>query len=281
MDVALIGVGLVGTALAERFRRAGLSVIGYDPRPEACETLKSIGGEVATSSRAAVESASIAVLSLPDSNIVAKVIDEIESVMRGRTIIDTTTGDPDQTADLGAKLKTLGIDYLDATIAGSSGQVRDGNAMVLVGGEMPIFERMKSLIATFSEQAFHVGPWGSGARMKLVFNLVLGLNRAVLAEGLSFAKACGLDPTLALEVLKIGAAYSTVMDVKGPKMLNGDFTPVARLSQHHKDVRLILTAAQRAGFDLPLSRVHDELLTIAEQRGYGDQDNSAIIRAFE
>ena len=81
MDVALIGIGLVGTALAERFRRAGLSVIGYDPRPEACESLRNIGCEVATSSRAAADSASAIVLSLPDSDVVEKVIGEIEPVI--------------------------------------------------------------------------------------------------------------------------------------------------------------------------------------------------------
>ena len=116
--------------------------------------------------------------------------------------------------------------------------------------------------------------------MKLVVNLVLGLNRAVLAEGLSFARANGLDAEAALAILRAGPAYSGVMDTKGPKMLRGDFTPEARLSQHHKDVRLILESGLRAGIDLPLSRVHDRLLDAAEKQGLGDADNSAIIRAF-
>lgn len=117
--------------------------------------------------------------------------------------------------------------------------------------------------------------------MKLVVNLVLGLNRAVLAEGLTFAKRLGVSQQDALKVLKAGVAYSRIMDTKGDKMISGDFTPVARLSQHLKDVRLMLAAAARTGQRLPLSETHRELLERAEQLGLGALDNSAVIRAIE
>jgi 3-hydroxyisobutyrate dehydrogenase-like beta-hydroxyacid dehydrogenase len=116
--------------------------------------------------------------------------------------------------------------------------------------------------------------------MKLVLNLVLGLNRAVLAEGLCYAAAAGVDPAAALEILKAGPAYSRVMDTKGQKMLAGDFTAEARLSQHLKDVRLILESGARAGASLPLSSVHRALLEKAEAAGFGAADNSAVIKAF-
>ena len=83
------------------------------------------------------------------------------------------------------------------------------------------------LILAIARQVFHVGPCGSGRRMKLVVNLVLGLHRAVLAEGLAFAASSGLDPAAALEALRGGPAWSRVMDTKGPKMLQRDFTPIA------------------------------------------------------
>jgi 3-hydroxyisobutyrate dehydrogenase-like beta-hydroxyacid dehydrogenase len=274
-DVGVIGLGLVGSALADRFVGAGLSVIGYDCRPEA-----RAGQAVADSAIHAAEAAPVIVLSLPDSDAVETVIGEIEPALPGRTVVDTTTGDPDRTATLGQRLKAAGVDYLDAAIVGSSRLVREGQAVVVAGGEAAVFRRCADLLDTFAAREFHVGPWGSGARMKLVVNLVLGLHRAVLAEGLSFASACGFNPALALEVLRSGAAYSRVMDSKGRKMIERDFTPEARLSQHHKDVRLILDAAGRAGIDLPLSRVHDRLLADLEGQGLGGLDNSAIVRAF-
>ena len=116
--------------------------------------------------------------------------------------------------------------------------------------------------------------------MKLVANLVLGLNRAVLAEGLSFAKSLGLDLNLVLDVLKSGAAYSKVMDAKGRKMIDEAFEPQAKLSQHLKDVRLILKLATASDRELPLSLLHQQLLESAESAGNGDLDNSAIIRAW-
>lgn len=116
--------------------------------------------------------------------------------------------------------------------------------------------------------------------MKLVVNLVLGLHRAVLAEGLSFAKACGVDPAVALDVLQAGPTFSRVMETKGKKMLAGDFEPQARLSQHLKDVRLILAEGSKHEAKTPLSQVHAALLEALEAAGHGQEDNSAILRAF-
>ena len=280
LDVGLIGVGLVGSALAERFVRGGWRLIGYDRRPECMQALTSLGGTAVESARAVAEIVPYIVLCLPDSDAVEEVVREIEDVSAGRMIVDTTTGDPERTARLGARLKAADIDYVDATIAGSSRQVRDGDVIVMAGGEAEAVARCERLFREFASQWFHVGPWGSGARMKLVFNLVLGLNRAVLAEGLSLARASGLDVEVALAILQEGVAYSEVMDTKGPKMIAGDFTAEARLSQHHKDVRLILEAGVRAGIDLPLSRTHERLLASVEEQGLGEADNSAIIRAF-
>ena len=117
--------------------------------------------------------------------------------------------------------------------------------------------------------------------MKLVANLALGLHRAVLAETLAFARSCEVSPSDALEVLKAGAAYSRVMDDKGRKMLDHDFSVEARLSQHLKDVRLILDAANTKSAKTPLSVVHRQLLERLVAAGYGDVDNSAIIMAYE
>ena len=108
----------------------------------------------------------------------------------------------------------------------------------------------------------------------------LGLNRAALAEGLVFAQSIGIDPEAALQVLMNSMAHSRIMDTKGRKMVEGDFRTQARLSQHLKDIRLILAAAASAGQDLPLTEAHRQLLEAAETAGFGDADNSAVIRAY-
>jgi 3-hydroxyisobutyrate dehydrogenase-like beta-hydroxyacid dehydrogenase len=116
--------------------------------------------------------------------------------------------------------------------------------------------------------------------MKLVSNLVMGLNRAALAEGLALAEACGLDPELTLTVLRAGNAYSRILDMKGRKMIDRDFAPQARLRQHVKDVDLILALAESAGAHVPLSEAHGNLLSEAMNRGLGELDNSAVILAL-
>jgi 3-hydroxyisobutyrate dehydrogenase-like beta-hydroxyacid dehydrogenase len=270
--IGLIGVGLLGSAIAARLSAAGYTVLGYDIVPDRRRG--------ATSSQQVVRACRTIILSLPTSDVVAQVLAEIE-IPAGVTIIDTTTGEPETMAAMGAKLARSSVDYLDATVLGSSRVVRDGKAVVMAGGRRPIFDAAAPLFKTFTSRAFYLGSYGAGARMKLVANLALGLNRAVLAETLAFAHACEVSPADALEVLKAGAAYSRVMDDKGQKMLDHDFTVEARLSQHLKDVRLILAAAKAKNAKAPLSEIHRQLLERLEAAGYGDADNSAIIMAYE
>jgi len=280
--IGLVGLGLMGMALAERLCGGGLDVWGHDVDPARNDLLLAAGGKVATSVADVASACNRILLSLPDSDVVGAVLAEMgPSLVGGQIVMDTSTGDPDRAAALGRRLAERGVSYLDATISGSSQQVREMQAVVLAGGPAAAFERCQDLFPLFARRWFHLGPCGSGSQMKLVSNLVLGLNRAALAEGLWLGKALGLDPQVVLAVLRESLAYSRIMDTKGEKMIHGNFAPQARLSQHHKDVRLMLEAAARAGTELPLTRAHARLLELAESAGYGAQDNSAIIRVFE
>jgi 3-hydroxyisobutyrate dehydrogenase-like beta-hydroxyacid dehydrogenase len=280
--LGLIGLGLVGSALAQRFLAAGFAVNGYDIDPAARSTFAQLGGIAHPTAINVAAHCRRIVLSLPTSDIVREVIAQIEPALRpGDIILDTTTGEPDAMAQIGESLHQCGIHYLDATMAGSSAQVRAGNVIVMLGGDISAVDACEEMLQTFTKQSFHLGPVGSGARMKLVVNLVLGLNRAVLAEGLAFAKACGVDPASALRVLTAGPAFSQVMDTKGPKMLAHDFEPQARLSQHLKDVRLILAESAKHGAKTPLSELHRTMLQALEDAGFGNEDNAAIVRAFQ
>ncbi|MEZ5354802.1 MAG: NAD(P)-dependent oxidoreductase [Bryobacteraceae bacterium] len=275
--VGLIGLGLLGSALAERFLLAGFAVSGFDTDPARLAAFAQLGGVPESSSAQAAAGAAFVVLSLPDSSVSATVIDDLVPALEpGAVVVDTTTGEPAAMADLGARVPR----YVDATVAGSSRQVREGAAVVMAGGASADILRCTSLLECFAARIFHTGDCGSGARMKLIVNLVLGLNRAAVAEGLALAQASGVDPALALDVLRAGPAFSTAMDRKGPKMVQRDWTPEARLAQHHKDVRLILAEAGRAGIELPLSITHERLLEKAEQSGFGAADNAAILEAY-
>ena len=281
-SVASIGLGLLGGALAARLVQGGIRVKGFDIAPIRDEVGALPGLEVAASAGEAVRDQRVVLLCLPDSEVSAGVLNEIEPELeRGSLVIDTTTGDPDQVARFGPRLSQHGVEFVDATIGGSSEQARRGDVIAMAGGTSAGFERAKPLLELFSKRVVHLGEWGAGARMKLVMNLVIGLNRAIVAEALSFARCQGMDLDAVLEMLKEGPSNSTALELKGDKMVREDFEPAGRLSQHLKDVRLILEAGDAAGAWLPLSQLHRELLELSEQRGYGAADNSAVIKAWD
>lgn len=268
--VGLVGVGLLGSALAERLLGAGFRVAGFDASTDRLREFQTLGGEAAASVEHVAEECARICLSLPNSEVAAGVLASLAHRTRNGTIvIDTTTGDPDTIASFGRAAESMGFRYLDATVAGSSRQVRDKDVLVMAGGEREDFDSCADLFAAFARESYYLGPAGSGARMKLVTNMVLGLNRAVLAEALSFSQSCGFDQEATLAILRSSSSYSRVMDIKGDKMVNGDYSVEARLSQHLKDVRLMLEAGERSGARLPLSNLHRELLEEAEAAGLG------------
>jgi 3-hydroxyisobutyrate dehydrogenase-like beta-hydroxyacid dehydrogenase len=279
--VGLIGVGLVGTALAENLIAAGYAVVGFDPDPERQRRLREIGGTVAVSGRAVAGLARRVLLSLPDTDIVLQALEGAGGLVQAPAlpshIVDTTTGDPDSTVALAGRMAERGVAFLDATISGSSAQIGTREAVIMCGGGREAFHACRDLLDAIADRCFYLGPSGSGSRAKLASNLILGLNRLVLAEGLVFAESLGLDPAAFLTMVRTTPAYSRAMDVKGHKMLEQDFTPQSRVAQHHKDLRIILEYAARAGQELPLARVHHKILSEAIGQGRGELDTSAVI----
>lgn len=262
--IGIIGMGLMGSALMQMTG----AVRGWDVDAARCVN--------AQAANDVFEHCGVVFLCLPNSDIVRSVLCAA-NLRAGQIIIDTSTGDPREMATLGAELAACGVHYLDATVSGSSAQLLQHDVLVMVGGEAAVFEQCRDLFATFAREAIHVGPCGSGAKMKLVTNLVLGLNRAALAEGLALAWDLDLHPAQTLDIMRRSMAYSRIMDTKGEKMITQDFTPQAKLSQHLKDVRLMLAASS---IKLPLSETHRQLLETAEALGFGDADNSAVIQAY-
>lgn len=280
--VGLIGIGLLGSVLAERLLGGGFTVIGHDLDSARFAALRQAGGTVAAGGAAEIfRRCDRVLLSLPTyADVAALLCTHAAALRSGLVLLDTTTGDPTTAEALARDLGGRGVVYLDATISGSSAQTRAGTAVVMVGGERAAYDACADLLACLGGRTFHTGGPGSGAKMKLATNIVLGLNRAALAEGLAFARGVGLDPAQALAIMRAGPAYSRIMDGKGDKMLTGDFTPEARLSQHLKDVRLILEHGAAAGLPMTLSAAHREVLEAAEAAGLGALDNSALIKVL-
>lgn len=277
--VGVLGIGLMGSAITERLLAEGYKVLIHNRTRDKVEPLIAQG---AVWSDNPLQECERVIISLYTTDVVEEMLKKLERGLHaGQVLIDTTTGDPQQTASLGADLASRGVAYLEVPISGSSEQTRKHMSTALAAGPRVAFDACRDLLDCIAAKTYFVGRWGDGVRMKLVTNLVLGLNRAVLAEGLVFAKAIGLSMDNALEVLLNSPAYSKTMDAKGPKMVAGEFSPQAKLSQHIKDVDIILKEAERGGKALPLSQLHLQLLEQAEAEGLGELDNSSIIKVIE
>ena len=203
-----------------------------------------------------------------------------DSLSAGQLFIDVATTPPDDAARLGVELLARGVDYLESPFVASSDQTRSGQGVALVAGSQGAFLACADLYDAIAPTRYFAGAWGSATKTKLVSNLILGLNRAALAEGLLLAEALQLDMPSTLEVLRGCNSYSGVMDTKGEKMIARDFATQARLSQHAKDVKILLEQMVRRGGHLPFSELHLSVLQFAEEIGLGALDNSAIVEAI-
>jgi 3-hydroxyisobutyrate dehydrogenase-like beta-hydroxyacid dehydrogenase len=274
-------MGLLGSALAERLLGAGYAVQGHDIDPARMAEHAARGGTAAGSPAEAARGARVVVTCLMTADLVREVLlgprGALAAAEPGVEVIDCSTVHPDASAGLARELAARGIAMLDAPIAGSSGQARRGEAPVLVGGDAAVFARWRPLLGALRRTVHHVGENGSGARAKLAVNLVLGLNRLALAEGLLFGLRQGLDGTALLEVLKDSGAYSRAMDIKGARMLEGRYEPEGKLAQHLKDVELILDVGRAVGAPLLASALHRQLLVAGVAAGWSERDNSAIM----
>jgi 3-hydroxyisobutyrate dehydrogenase-like beta-hydroxyacid dehydrogenase len=281
--VGIVGLGLVGSALAARLAGAGFAVTGWDHDPAACARHTAGGGRVASDAAALGAASEVIVMAVFDTAGTVAALEMPGGVLSGaapRAVIDCSTGDPDLLTALADRLGRRGIAFIEAPLSGSSAQIAAGRATMLLGGAAATIEAHAPVLEAITLERIHVGGPGDGARAKLATNLVLGLNRAALAEGMAFAERLGIAPTRFLELVLASPARSEAAVQKGPQMVAEDYAPRSRVRQHLKDVELMLAQAVARGAWLPLSAAHAALLRESVASGDGDLDNAAILRTL-
>ncbi len=275
-SVGLIGIGLMGEVYAERLIAAGFGVIGFDVDPARNERLVEIGGRANSVTEVARRCDPIVVAVFSTDQVEEVVERTLAPAAPGKIVICTSTCDPDRIAALATRAAHA-IRFVEAPVSGTCAQVRQGDGVGLIGGDVETAQIAAPVLDALFPKRFHVGKIGDGGRAKLAINLILGLNRLALAEGLVFASRLGLDPAAFLQVARASAAASQVMDTKGPKMIAGDFAPEGRVRQTLKDANLMADQARKAGQELPLLKVHAAVLEACVRHGDSDKDNSVVI----
>ena len=280
----LIGTGLMGMACARRLLGAGFDVLGYDVDPAKLARLGQLGGRAAGSVAEIARACRSIVLAVFNTDQVTEVIEGPHGILAALpagappvTAVCVSTCDPDRIAALAARLPADRMRYVEAPVSGSSDQTARGEALGLIGGEESAIGAVRDVLDALCPRWRHLGAAGNGGRAKLAINLILGVNRAALAEGLVFAERMGLDPAAFLAVARDSAAYSQVMDIKGRKMVTGDFAPQGFVAQSLKDFSLMAEQARHAGQRLPLAETYTGLMQGCVAQGEGELDNAAVI----
>jgi 3-hydroxyisobutyrate dehydrogenase-like beta-hydroxyacid dehydrogenase len=283
--IGVVGVGLLGSAVSGVLLEAGHRVVGHDVVPEKVQALVARGGRGAHSAAEVARSARIVFTVLPTLESVEQAIAGAEGVLAGASketvIVQMSTISPDLAVRMEQASRARGAALLDAPVSGTSAMVARRDCVITVGGERAAFEACRPILETLAGKVFHVGACGMGSTVKLVTNLVMGLNGAVLAEGLTLAKRAGVDPAQMLEILRHGAASSKMLEVRGPLMVEGRFDAMMKVDLFLKDIRLMLEAAQALHVPLPLTGAMQQLYTAALAAGQAKDDLASIVRVYE
>ncbi|MEE8305427.1 MAG: NAD(P)-dependent oxidoreductase [Candidatus Tectomicrobia bacterium] len=283
--IGIVGVGLLGSAVASRLLQSGFEVTGYDTRPETMAALRPQGLRAAGSIADTAAGMDAVFTILPSLESVEAVIGGpgglVESSPRETLLIQMSTISPDLTRRLHEMAMARGLGFLDAPISGTSAMVSRGDCTILVGGDPQHVQSCRPVFDAIAQRTVQVGTAGMASLAKLVTNLLVALNTAALAEALVLGGKGGLDFATMLDAMQGTAASSRMMEIRGPLMAADEFPAQMKLDLFLKDLRLMLEAGQNLGVPLPLTSTAQQLYTAAGNTGAGQLDLAVIIKSLE
>ena len=282
--IGFLGLGTMGSGMAGRLLNADFRVTVWNRSTARAEPLRQRGATIASSPRDAAASADVVISMVADDAASREVWSgkdgALPALESGSVAIECSTLSPDWIAELAQLVAARRAAFLDAPVTGSKGHAASGELTFLVGGEAAELERVRPVLAAMGRATVHLGPVGSGARMKLVNNFVCGVQAVALAEGLAFAAACGLDPAAATEVLANGAPGSPLVKAVSGRINARNYDVQFLLPLMRKDLTYAMTEAKRCGVPLRTAEVARDLFDDAISAGWGNADFAAVAEAI-
>ncbi len=280
-EVAILGLGTMGAGMAANLLKAGFSVRVYNRTAAKARALTATGAHFASTPPEASHGASVIISMLADDAASREVwLGEngaLAAATSGATLIESSTVSPAWIAELANLAQEHGVDFLDAPVTGSRMQAEAGQLSFLVGGKDAVLEKAKPVLKAMSKEIIHLGPVGSGAKMKLINNFVCGVQVASLAEALVWIERSGLDRDKALTVLKGGAPGSPLLGAISARMASQNYAVNFLLKLMTKDLRYAENEAAHYGVDLQTAEVARSLFENAISKGFGEQDMASVI----
>jgi 3-hydroxyisobutyrate dehydrogenase len=279
--VAILGLGTMGAGMAANLVKAGFSLSVYNRTAEKAQALMGAGARFASTPAEAAKDASVIISMLADDAASREVWlgkdGALAAARKGAILIESSTLTPGWVVEFARLVEQQGADVLDAPVTGSRTQAEAGQLSFLVGGKETALAAATPVLKSMSKEIVHLGPVGSGAKMKLINNFLCGVQVASLAEGLVWIERSGLDRDKALSILKAGAPGSPLLAAISARMLSQTYTINFLLKLMTKDLLYAQNEAAQCDVYLKTAEVARNLFEIAIEQGFGDQDMASVI----
>lgn len=284
MKVGFIGLGIMGKPMAKNLLKGQVELIVSDLNQEAVKELTDLGAE-AGSYEEIGEKCDIVLTILPNGAIVQDVLFGEKGVTKtmaaGKLVCDMSSVTPLESKTCYAKLRELGIGFVDAPVSGGEPGAVAGTLAIMCGGDEADFERLKPLFDILGSSSLLIGDSGSGSVTKLANQIIVNLGIATVSEALVLATKAGADPMKVYQAIRGGLAGSAVLDAKAPMMCARNFVPGGKISINHKDIKNVINTAHDLDVPLPLTAELFEIMQALKVGGHMDEDHAGIVQYFE
>jgi 3-hydroxyisobutyrate dehydrogenase-like beta-hydroxyacid dehydrogenase len=276
-SIGVIGLGVMGSAMAANLLKAGFAVEGYDIAPKARAALRRIGGRPA--SAVSGVRAPVLITSLPS----ARALHEVADALKTRCIVlETSTLPIEEKERARASLARKAITLLDCPLSGTGAQARAKDLVVFASGERRAFRKAAPFLPGFSRAHYYLGAFGNGSRMKFVANLLVAIHNVSSAEAFVLGMKAGLDPRTIYEVIANSAGASRMFQVRGPQMVANRYDEATiSVALFQKDMKIIGEFAQALGAPTPLFNASAAVYTAAMALGHARRDTAAVCAVLE
>lgn len=285
MKIGFIGLGIMGKPMAANLIKAGYNLYVYNRSNGPVTELAALGAAACQSAQEVAEKSEIVILMLPDTPDVEKVLFGANGVSSGikagAIVVDMSSISPMATRQFAEKLKTQGVEMLDAPVSGGQIGAEKATLSIMVGGKEEVFEKVKPILEKMGKNIVRIGGNGDGQVCKVANQIVVALTLEGVSEALLLAAKAGADVGKVREALLGGFAQSRILEVHGERMIKRTFQPGFRVKLHQKDLNLALQTGRELGVSLPNTATVQELLTAVAAHGGADLDHSAIVQALE
>jgi 3-hydroxyisobutyrate dehydrogenase-like beta-hydroxyacid dehydrogenase len=281
--IGLIGLGIMGSAIASNLIKSRFRVTGYDVLAARRRALARARGVATRSVEDVGAAADVVITSLPSSEALLEVAAALaRSARPPKFVVETSTLPIAIKDEARVRLAAVGATLLDCPISGTGAQARTGDVIVFASGPKPACRAVGAVLDGFSRAHYYVGPFGSGSKTKFVANLLVAIHNVAAAEALVLAMKAGLDPALTLKVVAGGAGGSRILELRGPMMVRGDYrNATATLAVFAKDRAIISEFARQLGAPTPLLAATLPVYTAAAAMGHAGEDTASVCSVLE